>query len=314
MTAGSLYVDAGVDASSDVSRLAADATEYKVKIKARRRRWLRRYGGGVIAGTVLAVIVLSVMFAHVVTPHDPTAGMRLPYRFLPPMWQAGGTIEHPLGTDNLGRDVLARTLYGGRVSLWVAFTASSIGALLGIVYGMISGYVGGWVDRLLLRITDVWVSFPFLVLALAVIAVVGSSPTILIILMSLSGWVYPARVTRAQTLKIRQMEYVTAAVALGASSLHIVRRYIVPHVLAVNIVLWTLTFGTLILVESSLSFIGLGVNPPTPSWGNMLSDSKTYLRDAWWMSVVPGVVLMLTILCVNTVGDALQKYTSRHIR
>lgn len=278
-----------------------------------RGRWLRRYGGGVLAGGLLTVIVLSVAFAHLITPHDPTGGMRLPYRFKPPAWQDGGLLEHPLGTDNMGRDLLARTLYGGRVSLWVAFVAGSIGSLVGIVYGLAGGYIGGWLDKLLLRITDIWVSFPFLVLALAVIAVLGSTPTVLIALMALSAWVYPARVTRAQTLKIREMEYVSAAVALGAGPLRIIRVYIIPHILAVNIVLWTLTFGTLILVESSLSFIGLGINPPTPSWGNMLSDSKTYLRDAWWMSVVPGLALMLTILCINALGDTLQRLTSRHI-
>ncbi|NJL57853.1 ABC transporter permease [bacterium] len=195
----------------------------------------------------------------------------------------------------------------------MAFIATSLASLIGIGIGLVSGYIGGMVDRVLNRLTDVWVAFPFLVLALAVIAVVGSSPSILITLMTLSGWVYPARVTRAQTLKLRQMEYVTASYSLGATRLHIIRTCILPSILAVNIVLWTLTFGTLILVESSLSFIGLGVNPPTPSWGNMLSDSRNYLQDAWWMAVVPGLTLMLTVLCINTVGDTLQRLSSRSI-
>jgi ABC-type dipeptide/oligopeptide/nickel transport system permease subunit len=277
------------------------------------RRDMRLYGGGAIAGFILLLIVLSVAFAHLVTPYDPTAGMSLRDRFLPPAWEAGGSWAHPLGTDNLGRDILGRTLYGGRVSLGVAFIASSIAALIGATLGLLSGYLGGFLDRLLLRLIEFWVSFPFLVLALAVIAVVGSSPFVLIMLMSLSGWVYPAQLTRAQTLKLRQLDYVQASIGLGASSSHIIRFHIVPSIISVNIVLWTLTFGALILVESSLSFIGLGVSPPTPSWGNMLSDSKTYLQDAWWMSVMPGLALMLTIVCVNTLGDALQKFTSRHL-
>lgn len=277
------------------------------------RRWFRLYGGGMIAGTILLVIVFLVFFAQYVTPYEPTAGMNLQYRFLPPAWSAGGSLLHPLGTDNLGRDILARTLYGGQVSLQVAFIASTLAVFIGIGFGLVSGYIGGNVDRIMMRITDAWVSFPFLVLALAVIAVIGSSPLVLIVLMSLAGWVYSARVTRAQTLKIRQTEYVQAAVALGAAPLYIIRYHVVPHIISVNIVLWTLAFSTLILVESSLSFIGLGVNPPTPSWGNMLSDSQNYLQDAWWMSVVPGLALMITILCINTVGDTLQKLTSRHL-
>lgn len=283
-----------------------------------RRQWLdwrtlRRYRDGLVAGALLAIIVLLVFAAPLITPHDPTAGMNLSNRFLPPAWQAGGTIVHPLGTDNLGRDVLARTLYGGQISLSVAFIAGTLAALIGGTFGLISGYAGGLLDRVMLRLTDIWVAFPFLVLALAVIAVVGSSAPILIALMTLAGWVYPARVTRAQTLTVRQTDYVQAAVALGAEPLHIIWRHIIPAVLSVNIVLWTLTFGTLIIVESSLSFIGLGVSPPTPSWGNMLSASQIYLQDAWWLSVVPGLALMLTVLCINTLGDALQRLLDRHI-
>lgn len=290
------------------------------RLEKRRRRWLRfrtlrrilrEYGMGIVAAIILVLIVGAVFFAEHLTPHDPTAGMNLSSRFMPPAWEMGGTWEYPLGTDNLGRDVLTRTLHGGQVSLQVAFIASTVSMLIGVVYGLLSGYVGGSLDRMLMRITDVWVSFPFMVLALAVIAAVGSTPLVLVALLSLAGWVYPARMTRAQTLKTRQMEFVQASHSMGAPPSHIIRYHIVPYVLSVNIVLWTLSLGTLILIESSLSFIGLGVSPPTPSWGNMLSDSKTYLQDAWWMSIVPGATLMLTILCVNTVGDALQRLVLR---
>lgn len=275
--------------------------------------WFKSYGGGLIAGIILLVISLMVFFAPLVTPHDPTAGMNLQNRFIPPVWIEGGTAIHPLGTDNLGRDILARTLYGGRASLSVAFVASTLATLIGVAYGLCSGYAGGKLSEVMIRMTDIWVSFPFLVLALAVIAVVGSSPPVLIVLMSLSGWVYAARLTHAQTIKIRQTEYVLSAHALGATPQHIIRYHIIPAIISINIVMWTLTFGTLIIVESSLSFIGLGISPPTPSWGNMLSDSQVYLQDMWWMSVIPGTALMLTVLCVNTVGDTLQKIVDRYM-
>jgi peptide/nickel transport system permease protein len=276
-------------------------------------RWVLRYGGGVVAGLLLALILLGVLFAGQVTPHNPTGGMDLLNRFKPPFWEAGGSLDHLLGTDNLGRDVLTRTLYGGRVSLQVALIAGTLSTVCGILFGLIGGYFGGPLDRAMVLITNIWVSFPFLVLALAVIAAVGASTTVLIVLLSLAGWVYPARVTRAQTLKIRQLDFVDAAVATGATAPHIIRCHILPNVISINIVLWTFSVGTLIMIEGSLSFLGLGVSPPTPSWGNMLSDGRTYLQDAWWLSVFPGLALMLTVLCVNSVGDSLQKMSYQRI-
>lgn len=270
-------------------------------------RWLLRFSGGIIAALGLAAIVLSVVFAEHVSPHHPTASMDLRARFAPPFWVDGGSLEHPLGTDNLGRDVFARTLHGGRISLQVALIASTISTVIGCGLGLAAGYYGGLLDRVVLRLIDLWMSFPFLVLALAVIAAIGTSTTILIVLLSCAGWVHPAKVTRGQALRVRHLDYVQASVACGASTPHILRTHILPSVVSVNIVLWTFSVGTLILIEASLSFIGLGVSPPTPSWGNMLSDGRMYLQDAWWLSVFPGVALMLTILCVNSLGDALQK-------
>lgn len=299
---------------SIIESIPSLSSESVVELAAWRRlafKWGRAYGGGIIAGIILIVIVLSVLFAEYLTPHDPTGAMNLTLRFKPPFWQEGGSIVHPFGTDNLGRDILSRTLYGGRASLHVAFFASTVATLFGMCYGIISGYVGGLVDRILMRIADTWISFPFLVLALAVIASVGSSTHVLIVLLSLAAWVHPAKLTRAHTLQIREREFVHAAYALGATPLHIITRHVVPNVLSINIVMWTFSVSTLVLIESSLSFIGMGISPPTPSWGNMLQEGNTYLQDAWWMSVVPGLGLMLTILCVNTVGDALQKASSR---
>jgi ABC-type dipeptide/oligopeptide/nickel transport system permease subunit len=272
--------------------------------------WIRSNGNLLLVALCVLLILAAFMFAGSITHHNPTASMDLRSRFLPPVWEAGGSMEHPLGTDHLGRDVLSRTLHGGRISLQIALIASTIAVLGGATYGLISGYAGGWVDRILSAITDVWVAFPFLVLALAVIAAVGASISILIILLSMAGWVYPARVTRAQTLKIRHQEFVQASVATGASHLHIIRYHILPNLVSINVVLWTLCVGTAILIEGSLSFLGLGISPPTPSWGTMLNEGRTYLQDAWWLSVFPGLTLMITVLLINASGDALQNLLS----
>lgn len=274
-------------------------------------RWIIRYFGGILALVVLMTIVLSVVFAERVTSQPPTAGMDLRARFIPPFWMEGGSMDHPFGTDNLGRDVLSRTLHGGRISLRVALVASSLASVIGITLGLIGGYKGGFLDRLLVLVTDAWISFPSLILALAVIAVVGTTPNILITLLVALGWVYPARVTRAQTLKIRRLEYVQASVMLGGSTLHTIRNHILPNVVSVNVVLWTFSVSTLVLIEGSLSFVGLGVSPPSPSWGNMLSDGQYHMQEAWWLAVFPGLALMLTILCLNTLGDTLQAMRSR---
>lgn len=274
-------------------------------------RVLRQHGGGLLAGTVLLLILIGVVFAGDISPHNPTAGMDLRNRLAPPFWEDGGSLTHPLGTDHLGRDVLSRTLHGGQVSLQVALIASSLAMVFGMGFGLISGYAGGLLDRLMCTVADVWVAFPFLVFALAVIAVVGSSRTTMIALLALAGWVYPARVTRAQTLKIRRLDFVRAAHALGASHWHIIWRHVLPNILTVNIVLWTLAIGTAVLIEGSLSFLGMGVAPPTPSWGNMLNEGRMYLQDAWWLSVIPGLALTLTVLCINAAGDTLQKLTAQ---
>jgi peptide/nickel transport system permease protein len=281
-------------------------------IGSRFGRWAYRYGEVCVALLLLAIIVASVVFANYLTAHEPTAAMNLSNRFIPPFWVDGGSIVHPLGTDNMGRDILSRTLHGGRISLQISLIASTTSTLAGMFLGIVAGYVGGLLDRALLGLTDVWISFPFMVLSLAVIAVVGNSVTVLIVLLSLAGWVHSARVTRAQTLKLRQSRYVGASVGFGATPFHVIWQHIVPGVINVNIVMWTFLVGTLVLIEGSLSFIGLGVSPGTPSWGNMLAEGRDYLRDAWWMSIFPGVALMLTVLAVNFLGDALQKLNNHH--
>jgi peptide/nickel transport system permease protein len=265
----------------------------------------QRYANVALLLALLMVIFGLVIFAGALTANDPMT-MNLSKTLLPPIWVAGGSLAHPLGTDNLGRDILSRTLHGGQVSLKVAFIAGTVSTVLGMALGVVGGYVGGIVDRTLLYVSDIWISFPFLVLALAIISAVGGSVLVLIILLSVAGWVHAARITRATTLKLKEAEYVHASLAIGAGPIHVLWSHIVPGIINPNIVMWTFSIGTMIVIEGSLSFIGMGVSTGTPSWGTMISDGRYYLRDAWWMSIFPGMALMITVLAVNYLGDALQ--------
>jgi peptide/nickel transport system permease protein len=275
-------------------------------------RRLSKYRGLILAVTALLLITLPISFAGYLTPHEPIGVMNLSDRNIPPFWIDGGTLKYPLGTDNLGRDVLSQTLYGGQISLQVAFVAGTISAIIGLMVGMVGGYMGGLLDRILIGLTDIWLSFPFLVMALAVIATIGNSVVIMITLLSLMGWVHAARVTRINTIQLMQSEYVQASISFGAKPLHIIWYHILPNVLNVNIVIWTFSIGTLVVVESSLSFIGFGVSSGTPSWGSMMSTGQDYLRSAWWISFFPGLVLMLTVIAVNFLGDAIQDLNNHH--
>ncbi|MET7401144.1 ABC transporter permease [Dactylosporangium sp. NPDC005572] len=253
-----------------------------------------------VALTGLVALVLAAVLAGPLTGQDPIA-QHLGDRLLPP-----GTAGHLLGTDDKGRDVLARTLYGARVSLLVGFVAATAASAFGMLLGLLAGYYGGWADRLITRAGDVWIAFPFLVLAVATLAVAGSDLWILVSLLALAGWVTPTRVTRSLVRRLRGADHVQAAIGLGAGDARVIRRHVLPAVLPANLVVWTLTVGTLILIEGGLSFLGLGVRPPTPSWGNMLNDGRGFLEIAWWMTAAPGVALTLTVLLTNLLGDALR--------
>ncbi|MBV9120624.1 MAG: ABC transporter permease [Chloroflexi bacterium] len=273
----------------------------------RRTVWNRflHHGSAVAALVVLILIVLSAVLANVISRQDPTA-QSLSSRLLPPFWLAKGSFAHPLGSDGFGRDILTRILYGGRISLLIGFVCSTTGAIIGIALGILAGYRGGKLGTVIMRISDVQLAFPFIVLAIAVIATLGSDIKVLLALLSLFGWVSFARITRAQTLRIRNGEFVEAARVVGAGSGRIMLRHVLPNVISSNLVIWTFNVAQLILVESTLSFLGLGVQPPTPSWGNMLSEGRTYVSDAWWLAIFPGLAITITVLAVNTLGDALR--------
>jgi peptide/nickel transport system permease protein len=253
---------------------------------------------------VVACIVVAV-FAPSLAPSDPIKNSLLD-RLTPPMWVDGGSARHPLGTDTLGRDVASRMLYGARVSLLVGFAAVVISGVFGIVLGLLSGFYRGWLDDLLMRIGDVQLAFPVLVLAVAVLAVLGASLANLIIVLAVTGWTTYARIVRGETLSLREREFVDAARALGARDGWILSRHILPNVLPPIVVVATFSVARVIIAEASLSFLGLGLPAPAPSWGAMLDEGRNYITTGWWLALFPGVAILVVVLGINVVGDWLR--------
>jgi peptide/nickel transport system permease protein len=254
----------------------------------------------------MLVIILAALLASAVSPYDPIQ-QSLRERLRGPTWlPEEGRKRHLLGTDHLGRDILSRIIYGSRVSLVVGFAAVLIGGTIGGTLGLTSGYAGGAVDEAIMLLVDAQLAFPFILLAIGIIAVLGPSFPNLILVVGLSGWVTYARVVRAQVLSIKEREYIIAIRGLGGSVWRIILSHILPNTLAPFLVVATLELARTILLESTLSFLGLGIQPPTPSWGGMLNEGRGYLDTAWWISAFPGLVLMLTALVVSRVGDWLR--------
>jgi peptide/nickel transport system permease protein len=264
-------------------------------------------------GVVLLVVVLVALFAPTLAPHPVTA-FDLAHRLAPPVWDARGAWNHPLGTDALGRDVASRIVYGARTSLGIAGVAVLIAAALGILLGLVSGYAGSWTDAVVMRLADVQLSFPYLLLAIAVMALLQPSLVNLVIVLVLRSWVVYARLIRVVTLSAKGRDFVVAARALGASGARVVFRHLAPNVIGPSIVVSSFQLAELIIVESSLSFLGLGVQPPTPSWGGMVSEGREYVGTAWWLSALPGLVIVVTVLGANLFGDALRRALDPRLR
>ncbi|HWC02900.1 MAG TPA: ABC transporter permease [Methylomirabilota bacterium] len=272
-----------------------------------RRNPLVLVGGGILLAVVLASVCAPLLTAS--DPIRPSFGQRLRAP-----WGLGGTSARPLGADNLGRDIYARLLYGGRISLVLATSAVVLATGVGVLVGLLAGYLGGKLDDLVMRLADVQLTFPVIMLAIAIVAVVGTSPFALVGVLALSGWVLHARAVRANVLTIRQLEYVDAAWALGASQLRVVFRHVLPNTLAPILVIASSQFATMVLLESGLSFLGMGVQPPQPSWGAMLAEGRDYLSNAWWLATVPGVAISLVVLGANLLGDGLRDFLDPHLR
>jgi peptide/nickel transport system permease protein len=257
------------------------------------------------AGGVLAVLVFTAVFAAVLAPHSPTAG-DITQKLIPPIWMERGDWEHPLGTDRFGRDVLSRIIYGSRISLLVSLIAILVSGSFGTVLGLISGYRGGLTDAILMRVTDVGLSLPTILIAVVLVAVSEPSFGNVILVVSLLLWPRFARQMRAETLAIKEQDFVALAVIAGRSSAWIISRHVFPNVVPTLLVISTLQVGYVILLEGTLSFLGVGVPPPSPAWGLMIADGRGFLATAWWISFLPGLAMLLVVLAVNLMGDWLR--------
>ncbi|WP_078791226.1 oligopeptide ABC transporter permease [Trichlorobacter thiogenes] len=249
--------------------------------------------------SVVSILLLLALLAPIISPYNPTE-IHAVHVLSPPNW------SHWCGTDELGRDVLSRMLYGARISLMVGFVAIGIAVTIGSLVGLASGYYGGWVDTLLMRFVDVMLCFPTFFLILAVIAFLSPSIWIIMAVIGLTGWMGVARLVRAEVLVIREMDYILAARCIGCSDLRIILRHILPNALSPVLVAATLGVAGAILTESALSFLGIGVQPPTPSWGNILTSGKDYIEFAWWLSLFPGLAILVTVLAYNLLGEGIR--------
>ena len=276
-------------------------------------RRLVRLRWGIAASVALLAIVASAIFAPAIAPHDPLA-VNISHRLAPPVWMEGGTSRHVLGTDQVGRDLLARVIYGGRISLDIGVAAVLISTTIGVLLGLAGGYFGGCPDWTIMTAVNVLLTFPFVLLALAVIAVLGASLGNMIVVLGVAGWPIYARVVRAETMAIREREFILAGRALGMSHARIIFRQILPNLVSPIVVIATLQVAQVIVLESFLSFLGLGVQPPTPAWGNMLGEGRVYMLNSWWIAAFPGLAIFLTTLAINLMGNALRDWLDPHMR
>ena len=276
-------------------------------------RFLRRHTIGLIGLSILAVATIAAVFAPWIAPYPPSQ-VNLMARLAPPAWVEGGSLANLLGTDNLGRDVLSRIIFGAQISLSVGAGAVVIGAVIGSSVGLLAGYFGGWVDAVLSFLINVQLSFPFTLLAIFLLATFGGGFVPVVVVVALATWVNYARVVRGQVMSVTNQEYVEAARSVGVPTLRILRRYILPNILSPIIVVASFSMAQAILTEAALSFLGVGVGGTRPSWGMMLNDGRTYLQNAWWMTAMPGAATALTVLAGNLCGDWLQDRTDPRLR
>jgi ABC-type dipeptide/oligopeptide/nickel transport system permease subunit len=268
-------------------------------------RLYRKNHLAVIGGAVVLIFISLAILAPYVTSHDPEAPNFRAIR-RPPVWSKEGSWTYPLGTDHLGRDIWARIIYGARISLFIGFVVVGFATLIGVALGLISGYYGGRIDAVIQRVIDTLLAFPYLILATALVGVLGPGLRNIVLALLYKEWVYPCRVVRGEVLAAKEQEYVEAARTVGASSRHVMFKEILPNVLASTVVVSTLRVGSVILMEASLSFLGLGVEPPTPAWGSMVAEGRRFINTEWWISTLPGLAIFLTVLGINLMGEGLR--------
>jgi peptide/nickel transport system permease protein len=272
---------------------------------------LWKFRAGILGLLIVVGVSVAAIFAGTVAPYDPY-DQEIVNRLKPPMWAAKGSPNHLLGTDPVGRDVLSRLIHGGRISLATGVSAVLIAASIGVVLGLVGGYYGGKVDSVIVNAVNVMMAFPFMLLALTAVAVMGPSFRNLVIVLGVTGWPIYTRVVRAETYQLRALEFVVAAQAMGFSSPRIILRHILPNLINTIIVTSSLEVARMIIQESFLSFLGLGVQPPTPSWGGMLGEGRTYMLTHPWLATFPGIAIFLTTLGINLLGDGLRDLFDPH--
>ena len=280
-----------------------------------RQSWPRlwRLKWGLVAAVLMLLIVGVSAAAPWIAPYSPVE-VDIRHRLAPPAWMDRGTPDHVLGTDQIGRDLLSRMIYGGRVSLLIGVAAVLVSSTIGVLLGLGAGYFGPRVDLTIMTLVNVMLTFPFVLLALAVIAVLGPSLVNMVIVLGVADWPLYARVIRAETMTLRERDFMTAARALGMSHLRIIFRQLLPNLVSVIVVIATLQVARVIILESFLSFLGLGVQPPTPAWGNMLGEGRVYMLNSWWIATFPGLAIFVTTLAINLMGNALRDWLDPHMK
>jgi peptide/nickel transport system permease protein len=274
--------------------------------------WLRTLATAASEAPLIPVVILGgltlvALLADLIAPHDPRLPVQGAKVFDPPFWMEGGSATTPLGTDFQGRDILSRLIYGARVSLIVGLMGTLVAGGIGTALGILSGYVGGWVDQIIMRVTDAWLALPAIVFAIFLAAMIGPSMWNIVVILGAVYWTRYARVIRGEVLTLREREFVKLAEIAGASRLRVIKRHILPNVLNTATVLASLTVGVVIIAEASLSFLGVGVPPPQPAWGLMLSEARpTLMAGQWWLTVFPGACILLIVLATQLFGDWLR--------
>ncbi len=301
-----------LDTNIDNNTLLKENINFKEKLS----RWYRFLltNKGIFFGSLITFIVIfCVVFAPLVTTYDPLK-QDITKRLTPPMWQDGGSIEHILGTDSMGRDLLTRIIYGGRFSLLLGLTSVLIALTVGTLFGLITGYYGGFLENILMRIVDIQLGFPFIILVVIILSIAEPTFWVLSALFSLLLWPGYARVVRSILLSEKSAAYVLAAKSLGASDFRIIIIYIARNIIPSMLLMSTMDIATIIITEAMLGFVGLGTPPPAPTWGNIMADGKNYISTAWWVITFPGVAIWITLFGINLFGDNLQQFVNPKLR
>lgn len=294
-----MFNKTSADLSSVESPEDSRGSEQRLKL----RKLFRRIPKG--AASIILVLLLCAFFSPWLAPHNPIE-QNLGAALKPPFWQGGGTMDHLLGTDNLGRDILSRIIYGARISVIVGFVGVLLAGAVGTLLGIIAGYFGGKIDAVIMRLTDIMLSLPFILIGIAIIGAIGPSLTNVVIVLGITQWVGYTRIIRFEAMSLSKSEFIEMAIISGCKWWRVLLVHILPNVLNSAVVLATLDVGKMIIIEAAFSFLGLGVKPPTATWGGMLADGRLYMTVAWWTVTFPGLAIFATVLAGNLIGDWLR--------